>query len=103
MNIMNYTRKEESWLACLPSDSRDDALNVMLEKLFSGNFYSVNPEHLERVKRCIAERSDADKIVVEVLPLSNYVKSDDEHQDRLTLHPNDYCHIPKAILHKYKK
>ncbi|EDL55264.1 methionine sulfoxide reductase A [Vibrio mediterranei AK1] len=65
--------------------------------------YSVNPEHLERAKRYIAERSDADKIVVEVLPLSNYVKSDDEHQDRLTLHPNDYCHIPKAILHKYKK
>ncbi|MGR5456873.1 peptide-methionine (S)-S-oxide reductase, partial [Vibrio alfacsensis] len=53
--------------------------------------------------RYIAERSDADKIVVEVLPLSNYVKSDDEHQDRLTLHPNDYCHIPKTILHKYKK
>lgn len=65
--------------------------------------YSVNPEHLQRVRNYIAKRSDADKIVVEVLPLSNYVKSDDEHQDRLTLHPNDYCHIPKAILHKYKK
>jgi peptide-methionine (S)-S-oxide reductase len=30
------------------------------------------------------------------------VKSDEEHQERLTRFPNDYCHIPKQILHKYK-
>lgn len=65
--------------------------------------YSVNPKHLELVRQYIAARPDSDKIAVEVLPLSNYVKSDEEHQDRLTLHPNDYCHIPKNILHKYKK
>ncbi|GAL35613.1 peptide methionine sulfoxide reductase MsrA [Vibrio maritimus] len=64
--------------------------------------YSVNPTHLECVRQYIAARPDSDKIAVEVLPLSNYVKSDEEHQDRLTLHPNDYCHIPKNILHKYK-
>lgn len=65
--------------------------------------YSVNPRHLKLVEQYIAARSDAEKIVVEVLPLSNYVKSDKEHQDRLTLRPNDYCHIPKNLLHKYKR
>ena len=40
--------------------------------------------------------------MVEVLPLSSYVRSDKEHQDRLTLHPDDYCHIPKQLLHKYR-
>ncbi|MDF4311394.1 peptide-methionine (S)-S-oxide reductase, partial [Vibrio parahaemolyticus] len=45
---------------------------------------------------------DADKIAVEVLPLKNYVPSDEEHQDRLTRFPNDYCHIPLDLLHKYK-
>ncbi|MFV0487790.1 MAG: peptide-methionine (S)-S-oxide reductase [Vibrio fluvialis] len=64
--------------------------------------YSDNQAHLERAIKYIAERPDADKIAVEVLPLSNYVRSDDEHQDRLTLHPDDYCHIPVALLHKYR-
>ncbi|MBY8317501.1 peptide-methionine (S)-S-oxide reductase [Vibrio fluvialis] len=64
--------------------------------------YSDNPVHLERAIKYIAERPDADKIAVEVLPLSNYVRSDDEHQDRLTLHPDDYCHIPVDLLHKYR-
>lgn len=64
--------------------------------------YSDNQAHLERAIKYIAERPDADKIAVEVLPLSNYVRSDDEHQDRLTLHPDDYCHIPLDVLHKYR-
>lgn len=64
--------------------------------------YSTNVDHLSQVKQYIAQRSDADKIVVEVLPMLNYVKSDLEHQDRLTNHPNDYCHIPLDLLHKYK-
>lgn len=64
--------------------------------------YSTNADHLSQAKQYIAQRSDADKIVVEVLPMLNYVKSDLEHQDRLTNHPNDYCHIPLDLLHKYK-
>lgn len=72
------------------------------EKYRTG-IYSKNPEHLAFAKSCLQAREDADKIAIEVLPLLNYVKSDDEHQDRLTLHPNDYCHIPLNILHKYKE
>ncbi len=64
--------------------------------------YSQNPQHLESAKHYIAAREDADKITVEVLELTNYVPSDEEHQDRLTLFPNDYCHIPLDLLHKYK-
>ena len=33
---------------------------------------------------------------------ANYVKSAAEHQDRLTRCPDDYCHIPAALLNKYK-
>ncbi|MFZ3511952.1 peptide-methionine (S)-S-oxide reductase [Vibrio harveyi] len=65
--------------------------------------YSQNEQHLAIAKAFIAARLDADKIVVEVLPLTNYVPSDDEHQDRLTRFPNDYCHIPLDLLHKYKQ
>ncbi|UUM32008.1 peptide-methionine (S)-S-oxide reductase [Vibrio japonicus] len=77
--------------------------NDVGEKYRTG-VYSRNPEHLKRVRKHIAAREDADNIAVEVLPLTNYVKSDDEHQDRLTLHPEDhsFCHIPLDLLYKYK-
>ncbi|MCT4544339.1 MAG: peptide-methionine (S)-S-oxide reductase [Vallitalea sp.] len=64
--------------------------------------YSENPKHLEEVKAFISKRNDSDLIVVEVLPLTNYVRSAEEHQDRLARCPNDYCHIPQQILNKYK-
>jgi peptide-methionine (S)-S-oxide reductase len=56
---------------------------------------------LKEAMNFISERVDRDKIVVEVLPLMNYIKSADEHQDRLDKYPNDYCHIPKKLLQKY--
>jgi peptide-methionine (S)-S-oxide reductase len=70
-------------------------------KKYRTGVYSKVPRHLEDVKNYITERIDRDKIVVEVLPLINYVKSADEHQDRLDRFPNDYCHISKESLHKY--
>ncbi len=65
--------------------------------------YSQSAHHLDEVCDYIAARDDKDKIVVEVLPLVNFVQSDDEHQDRLTRFPQDYCHIPLDLLHKYKR
>jgi len=53
--------------------------------------YSKNPEHLKAAKNFIAARPDRERIAVEVLPLANYVRSDAEHQDRLTRFPDDPC------------
>lgn len=64
--------------------------------------YSENPKHLLEAKTYISNRVDAEKVVVEVLPLRNYVRSAEEHQDRLERCPNDYCHISKELLSKYK-
>ena len=71
-------------------------------KKYRTGIYSEDPRHLEQAKEFINKRNDRDLIVVEVLPLTNYVKSAEEHQDRLDKCPNDYCHIPKEILNKYK-
>ena len=71
-------------------------------KKYRTGVYSKLPKHLEAARAYIDKRSDKDRIVVEVLPLTNYVRSAEEHQDRLGKYPNDYCHIPKALLHKYK-
>ncbi len=72
------------------------------EKYRTG-IYSENPEHLKEAEGFLRERDDYARIAVEVLPLSNYVKSAEEHQDRLTRCPDDYCHIPEELLSKYKK
>ncbi|MEY1674584.1 peptide-methionine (S)-S-oxide reductase [Gordonia sp. ABKF26] len=64
--------------------------------------YSDDPEHLVRARQFIRARDDADRIAVEVLPLTNYVRSADEHQDRLARFPGSSCHLPPELLTKYR-
>jgi peptide-methionine (S)-S-oxide reductase len=64
--------------------------------------YSNSEAHLNEAKQWIASRKDGHRIAVEVLPLTNYIPSDSEHQDRLTRCPEDSCHIPISLLRKYK-
>ena len=64
--------------------------------------YSRKPEHLRAARDFIAMQPTAASIVVEVRPLSKYLRSDNMHQDRLTRRPTDACHIPRELLHKYK-
>lgn len=71
------------------------------EKYRTG-IYSEQSEHLREANAFIQARQDVDRIVVEVEPLTNYIKSADEHQDRLDHYPDDYCHIPENILNRYK-
>ncbi|GAA0177180.1 peptide-methionine (S)-S-oxide reductase [Clostridium sediminicola] len=72
-------------------------------KKYRTGVYSEDSKHLEDAKAFISKRSDSDNIVVEVLPLTNYIRSAEEHQNRLARCPNDYCHIPEKILNKYDK
>jgi peptide-methionine (S)-S-oxide reductase len=82
------------------------------EKYRTG-IYSENQNHLLKAKNYLKkveqslnrQNKTSKKIAIEVLPLTNYIPSDIEHQDRLSLYPNDfsYCHLPIELLHKYKK
>ena len=76
--------------------------NDVGEKYRTG-IYSLNPSHLRQASDWIAQRPDSTKVVVEVRPLTHYLRSDKVHQDRLTRCPEDICHLPKELLHKYKK
>ncbi|MGF1803424.1 peptide-methionine (S)-S-oxide reductase [Vibrio gigantis] len=66
--------------------------------------YSTDTQHLAEAERYIASRDDADRIALEILPLTKYVTSDDIHQHHLSEFPEDHhlCHIPWDLLHKYK-
>ena len=74
-------------------------------KKYRTGIYSTLGKHLEEAKNFINNRKDRDKIVVEVLPLTNYVKSAEEHQHHLERFPDDYklCHIPYSLLNKYRE
>ncbi|WP_353423264.1 peptide-methionine (S)-S-oxide reductase [Staphylococcus xylosus] len=63
--------------------------------------YSENPKHLKEAQSFIDLYENHYLVATEVLPLTNYIKSAREHQDRLSKFPNDYCHIPKKIMSKY--
>lgn len=71
-------------------------------KKYRTGIYSETPRHLEEAKVFFSERNDYSRIVIEILPLVNYVRSAEEHQDRLARYPNDHCHIPEEILSRYK-
>ena len=72
-------------------------------KKYRTGVYSLNPNHLKQASDWIAKHPDSAKIVVEVRPLTHYLRSDEAHQDRLTRCPDEICHLPKELLHKYKK
>ena len=74
------------------------------EKYRTG-IYSKSQKHLNEARDFINNRDDSQKIALEVLPLTNYVRSADDHQDRLEKYPEDYnlCHIPLEIMNKYRK
>lgn len=73
-------------------------------KKYRTGLYSTDPRHLEEARAFINGREDRDKIMLEVLPLTNYVRSAEEHQHHLERHPEDcsYCHIPDAVLNRYR-
>jgi peptide-methionine (S)-S-oxide reductase len=73
----------------------------MGEKYRTG-VYSKSEAHLNEAKQWIISRKDAGRVVVEVLPLTNYIPSGPEHQDRLTRCPEDACHLPKELIYKYR-
>ena len=72
-------------------------------KKYRTGVYSKLDGHLLEAKKFIQSREDYTKIEVEVLPLVHYLKSADEHQDRLQRFPDDVCHLSKSLLYKYRR
>ena len=74
----------------------------ILGKSIRTGIYSRRQEHLDAAQNFITSLENSKSILVEVLPLSNFIRSDEEHQDRLQKNPKEKCHIPKKLLHKYR-
>ena len=77
---------------------------VDVGKKYRTGLYSTSEKHLEEARAFIDRRADREKIVVEVLPLTNYVRSAEEHQHHLARFPEDcsYCSIPDEVMNRYR-
>ena len=80
-----------------------DRQGIDVGRKYRTGVYSTEQTHLEEARRFLLARPDRDRIAVEVLPLTNYIPSAPEHQDRLERCPEDYCHIPPEIMNRYRK
>ncbi len=49
------------------------------------------------------QRAYTDLLEVEVLPLKNFYKAEDYHQDYLVANPDGYCHLPKGMFDMAKQ
>ena len=101
-SVVSVTQLVELFFEIIDPYSLNKQGNDVGEKYRTGVYSEVN-QHLDIAKDYISKRNDSANIRVEILPLTNYVKSADEHQDRLERCPDDYCHIAKHLLNKYKK
>lgn len=72
-------------------------------KKYRTGIYSETPHHLSEAKKFIESCQNSSLIAFEILPLKNYIRSDNEHQDRLLRYPDEACHLPKELLYKYRK
>ena len=97
---LETTAKKEGWISL---DSKIKHKESMRIYNLPENVEKRRLGRIENEKRFIEQRKDAARIAVEVLPLTNYLRSEDKHQDRLSLYPNEDCHIAPELLHKYKK
>ena len=77
---------------------------MILVKSIVLGLYSCVDDYLIEARQFIDRRNDRNQIAVEVLPLSNYIKSAEEHQQHLSKYLEDMhmCHISKDLLDKYK-
>ena len=57
---------------------------------------SLLPEIKEAVNA--EERKVGSPLAVELLPLSNFYRAEEYHQDYLVKNPGGYCHIPKKLM-----
>lgn len=99
--VVSMTRLMEYFFEIIDLTSFNKQGEDVGEK-YRTDVYIENPVHLTKAKAFISERNDSDLIVVEVLPLTNYVRSAEEHQDQLARCPTDYCHIPEDLINNYK-
>ncbi len=72
---------------------------------YRSGIYSMDPETEDIVKIEVAKlaKNYSQPVVVETIPLINFYKAEDYHQDYLDKNPGGYCHIPLSVFEEAKR
>jgi peptide methionine sulfoxide reductase msrA/msrB len=72
---------------------------------YRSGIYSTDPETENIVKIEVAKlaKNYSQPVVVETIPLINFYKAEDYHQDYLDKNPGGYCHIPLSVFEEAKR
>lgn len=66
----------------------------------SGVFYTDNDDY--QIIKNYFDKNIAGKYQIQILPLDNYCKAEDYHQDYLDKNPNGYCHVDFGLILKHE-
>ena len=71
---------------------------------YRSGIYSTDKETEALVKTEVAKlaKNYSKPVVVETIPLKNFYKAEDYHQDYLDKNPGGYCHIPLSVFEEAK-
>lgn len=72
---------------------------------YRSGIYTTDPTAEAIVKTEVAKlaKNYSKPVVVETIPLKNFYKAEDYHQDYLDKNPGGYCHIPLSVFEEAKK
>ena len=72
---------------------------------YRSGIYTTDPAAEAIVKTEVAKlaKNYNKPVVVETIPLKNFYKAEDYHQDYLDKNPGGYCHIPLSVFEEAKK
>lgn len=72
---------------------------------YRSGIYTTDPTAEAIVKNEVAKlaKNYSKPVVVETIPLKNFYKAEDYHQDYLDKNPGGYCHIPLSVFEEAKK
>lgn len=72
---------------------------------YRSGIYTTDPTAEAIVKTEVAKlaKNYSKPVVVETIPLINFYKAEDYHQDYLDKNPGGYCHIPLSVFEEAKR
>ena len=67
--------------------------------------YYTDPDDLPFIRQAMAHEAarHSKPLQVEVLPLNNFFRAEDYHQDYLDFNPDGYCHLPVALFQEARE
>ncbi|MCM1319618.1 MAG: peptide-methionine (S)-S-oxide reductase MsrA [Muribaculaceae bacterium] len=97
--VVDLTKLLDFFLSSIDPTTKDRQGNDKGTQYRSGIYYTTDTQkRLALVALDRLQKRFNKPLVVEVLPLKNFYKAEENHQDYLDKNPGGYCHIPRGLI-----